>query len=111
MKMPLTNERQGHCRPSKKSIVKKQDAMKGGQPFIFNRIDRLCRSGGAIFRSVSVEKSFPQHVDEGLTCQSFIEKGVEKLFRHPEGLPHFAAVLLPGGLIDRCSDDGNLCKI
>lgn len=57
--------------------------MKGGQPFIYNRLDRLCRSGGAIFRSVSAEKSFPQHVDEGLLRQSFIEKGVEKLFRHP----------------------------
>ena len=25
--------------------------MKGCKPFIFHRIDRLCRSGGAIFRS------------------------------------------------------------
>ena len=32
--------------------------MKGCKPFIFHRIDRLCRSGGAIFRSKAQKNHF-----------------------------------------------------
>ena len=32
--------------------------MKGCKPFIFHRIDRLCRSGGAIFRSTAQKNHF-----------------------------------------------------
>ena len=32
--------------------------MKGCKPFIFDRIDRLCRSGGAIFRSKAQKNHF-----------------------------------------------------
>ena len=45
-------------RLSKKPLYVKQDAMKGCKPFIFHRIDRLCRSGGAIFRSKAQKNHF-----------------------------------------------------
>ncbi len=32
--------------------------MKGCKPFIFHRIDRLCRWGGAIFRSTAQKNHF-----------------------------------------------------
>ena len=47
-----------HFRLLKKSLYVKQDAMKGCKPFIFHRIDRLCRSGGAIFRSKAQKNHF-----------------------------------------------------
>ena len=44
------------CR--KKPLYVKQDAMKGCKPFIFHRIHRLCRWGGAIFRSKAQKNHF-----------------------------------------------------
>ena len=73
-----------YLRLSKKSAVI-LGMHEGAQPLYFYRIDRLFRSGGAIFRSVSAEKSFPQQVVAGqkpLTCN---EKAVEKVFRQPDG--------------------------
>ncbi len=49
---------QGQLRLSKRSLYVKQDALKGCKPFIFHRIDRLCRSGGAIFRSKAQKNHF-----------------------------------------------------
>ena len=43
---------------SKKPLYAKRDAMKGGKPFIFHRIHRLCRWGGAIFRSAAQKNHF-----------------------------------------------------
>ena len=43
---------------SKRSLYAKQDAMKGCKPFIFHRIHRLCRWGGAIFRSTAQKNHF-----------------------------------------------------
>ena len=43
---------------TEKSRYVKQDAKKGCKPFFFDRIDRLCRSGGAIFRSVAQKNHF-----------------------------------------------------
>lgn len=37
---------------------------------------------GRFFEALEQKNHFRS--DEGLTCQSFIKKGVEKLFRHPE---------------------------
>ena len=43
---------------SKKPLYAKRDAMKGGKPFIFHRIHRLCRWGGAMFRSKAQKNHF-----------------------------------------------------
>ena len=50
---------------TEKSRYVKQDAKKGCKPFFFDRIDRLCRSGGGDFSEQSAEKSFPQPCHAG----------------------------------------------
>ena len=50
--------------------------MKGWKPFIFHRIDRLCRSGGAIFRSKAQKNHFRSLAmqDESFTLHGACQK-------------------------------------
>ena len=54
--------------------------MKGRKPFIFDCIDRLFRSDGAIYLNKAEKKRFPLHAAANQSAFAYNKKGCRKCF-------------------------------